>query len=250
MVERDRRAAIATFFCDAPLVTGMSVAPSDDVQNHLRARRLADGEAIQLTDGNGTIAAATVRVRGRRDFELVVSAARTVERPPAIHLRAPIADRDRLLWLAEKATELGVASWQGVRFRRSASVTSRGEGAGFEARARARMISALEQSGSAWLPATLPDVDVDSLSRESTGVRIVMDVRGAPLLSLVAPDTSSNVTLLIGPEGGIEDDELASLERSGWRRGRLGRSTLRFETAAVAAIAVVRAAQSSREPEN
>jgi 16S rRNA (uracil1498-N3)-methyltransferase len=48
---------------------------------------------------------------------------------------------------------------------------------------------------------------------------------------------------LLGPEGGIEADELAFLEANGWRPARLASTTLRFETAGIAAIAVIRAAQ-------
>jgi 16S rRNA (uracil1498-N3)-methyltransferase len=244
VVERDRRAAIATFYCEGPLVAGIPVTPSDDVRNHLRARRLGDGAAVHLTNGDGLRATATIRARGKRDLELAVSSVTDAARQSPIHLRAPIADRDRMLWLAEKATELEVASWQGVRFRRSASVTQRGDGGGFSTRLRARMVSALEQSAGAWLPSILPDVDVESASREP-GLRVILDPRGEPLLSVIARNSAGGVTLLVGPEGGIEDDELAMLEAGGWRRARLGSATLRFETAAVAAIGVVRAAQES-----
>jgi 16S rRNA (uracil1498-N3)-methyltransferase len=151
-----------------------------------------------------------------------------------------------MLWLAEKATELEVASWQGVRFRRSASVTPRGEGAGFLAKMRARMVSALEQSGGAWLPPILSDADMDTAAREP-GLRVVMDRSGKPLASLLGRDSADGVTLMVGPEGGIEDGELALLETGGWLRARLGAATLRFETAAVAAIGVIRAAQESTE---
>ena len=246
MVERDRRTAIATFYCEGPLVAGIPVTPSEDVRNHLRARRLDDGDALQLTNGAGLRAAAAIRARGKRDIELAISSVTSVARQPAIHLRAPVADRDRMLWLAEKATELEVASWQGVRFRRSASVTQRSEGAGFSAKMRARMVSALEQSGGAWLPPILPDGDVESATRES-GLRVVMDSSGKPLTSLLGHDSADGVTLMVGPEGGIEDDELALLEAAGWLRARLGAATLRFETAAVAAIGAIRAAQETPE---
>jgi 16S rRNA (uracil1498-N3)-methyltransferase len=152
-----------------------------------------------------------------------------------------------MLWLAEKATELAIATWQAARFRRSASVTPRGEGAGFESRAHLRMIAALEQSSGAWLPSILPDADVETVGTTATGVRVVMDPHGAPLLSILEGRALAGVTVLVGPEGGIEDDELASLERAGWRRARLGATTLRFETAAIAAIAAIRAAQCSPE---
>ena len=247
-MERDRRTAVATFYAgeDARLMAGESLSASEDVRTHLRARRLGEGDVVRLTDGRGHLAEATIRTSGRRDFEFAVSDVVHVQRLPAIHLRAPIADRDRMLWLGEKASELGVESWEGVRFRRSASVTPRGEGSGFVTRLRARMISALEQSGGAWLPSVQPDTDLESLAHEPA-LRIVMDASGQPLLSVIGRNAVDGVILLVGPEGGIEDDELAMLEHAGWRRASLGAPTLRFETAAVAAIAVARAAQSSRE---
>ena len=246
-MERDRRTAIATFYFDAPFEPGVAVKPSSDVVNHVRARRLDDGASLRLTDGRGRLAAATLRMHARRDVEFVVSSVDRIARPPMIHLCAPIADRDRMLWLAEKSTELEVASWRGVAFRRSASVIPRGEGAGFAAKARARMISALEQSAGAWLPTTLDEAGVAWLASEAGGTRVVMDMHAKPLLSALDGKQLDPVTLLVGPEGGIEDDELTLLERAGWIRARLGGATLRFETAAMSAIAVVRAAQISRE---
>lgn len=246
MVERERRASLATFYCEGPFGAGDILAPSDDVFNHLRARRIAGGEVVRVSDGVGHFATATILERGKR-VELHISTIVDVEPQPLIHLRAPIADRDRMLWLAEKATELGVTTWQGVRFRRSASVTPRGEGDAFATKARARMISALEQSASAWLPGMLGDADLESVARESNGLRVVMDPAGAPLLSVLGDDAAEGVTVLVGPEGGIEEDEIALLEGGGWRRASLGASILRFETAGIAAIGVVRAAQAPQE---
>src|SRR5205085_10727821 len=73
--------------------------------------------------------------------------------PPAeVHLLVPIADRDRMLWLAEKSAELGLSSWRPIRYHRSGSVSPRGEGDAFAAKVHARMLAALEQSCGAWLP--------------------------------------------------------------------------------------------------
>lgn len=246
MVDRDRRPSLATFYCEGPFDAGGILAPTDDVRNHLRARRLGDGDVIRLSDGIGHLATAAIHERGKRVELHLSSIAEDAPQPP-IHLRAPIADRDRMLWLAEKATELGIATWQSVRFHRSMSVTPRGEGDAFANKARARMISALEQSGSAWLPGMLAEEDLQSAAHESSGLRVVMDPMGAPLLSVLGRNASDGVTILVGPEGGIEPDETAMLEREGWRRASLGASILRFETAAVAAIGTVRAAQASSE---
>jgi 16S rRNA (uracil1498-N3)-methyltransferase len=156
-------------------------------------------------------------------------------------LYAPIADRERMLWAAEKTTELGVSSWQSVRFRRSASVTPRGEGPAFGEKLRARMIGALEQSSGAWLPRMLPDSAPSDLDT-GAAIKLVLDARGEPLVDLLSPRDSS-FAILVGPEGGIEADELDRLVADGWRPASLGATTLRFETAAVAAVAVFRAAQ-------
>jgi 16S rRNA (uracil1498-N3)-methyltransferase len=148
-----------------------------------------------------------------------------------------------MLWLAEKATEFGVTTWQSVRFRRSMSVSPRGEGEPFAAKLRSRMISALEQSGGAWLPVMLPDAEPNAIATQNGSAPIILDATGRPLLSVLHRVANSEPTVLLGPEGGVEADELTLLEANGWRRARLASTTLRFETAGVAAIAVIRAAQ-------
>jgi 16S rRNA (uracil1498-N3)-methyltransferase len=170
------------------------------------------------------------------------------DHPPAepVHLLVPIADRDRMLWLAEKATELGVTSWRPVMWRRSRSVSPRGEGASFQAKVRARMISAMLQSGSAWLPALYPDATIDSaILAAPEGSRLVLDGTGAPVLH-AAENLAAPVTLAIGPEGGFELDELDRIRDGGFTAVSLGHSILRFETAGVAAAAVARALLASR----
>jgi 16S rRNA (uracil1498-N3)-methyltransferase len=144
-----------------------------------------------------------------------------------------------MLWLAEKATELGVASWRPVLWRRSRSVGPRGEGAGFQAKARARMVAALVQSEGGWLPELHPDAPLDRALRAlPEGERVVLDPDGVPLDEM-AP--ALPVCVAVGPEGGIEPRELAELEAAGFRRARLPGNILRFETAAIVGVALVRA---------
>jgi 16S rRNA (uracil1498-N3)-methyltransferase len=76
----------------------------------------------------------------------------------------------------------------------------------------------------------------------ANSAQIILDATGGPLLSVLGRLDKEPVVLL-GPEGGIEADELAFLEAKGWRPARLASTTLRFETAGLAAIAVIRAAQ-------
>jgi 16S rRNA (uracil1498-N3)-methyltransferase len=105
------------------------------------------------------------------------------------------------------------------------------------------MIAALEQSGGAWLPKVLPDVDVADIAMPDPSTSIILDATGRPLLAVLGQIAEREPTVLFGPEGGIETAELTTLESKGWRRARLAPSTLRFETAGMGAIAVIRAAQ-------
>jgi 16S rRNA (uracil1498-N3)-methyltransferase len=246
-VERDNRSPVGTFFVDAPVSPNGTATLGEAAAHHARVKRLSAGNVVRLTDGAGRIAVGTISEIGRASIVVATESVRNVERPTSIHLRAPVADRERMLWLAEKATELGVTSWQAVRFRRSASVSPRGEGSAFHAKVRARMINALEQSGGAWLPELMADAAVDELSVTTGAMCIALDVDGDPLASVLASTTASMETLvLVGPEGGIEPSEVSSLVDAGWQTASLASTMLRFETAGVAAIAVIRAAQLQR----
>jgi 16S rRNA (uracil1498-N3)-methyltransferase len=240
-VERDNRGQVATFFTDGPFGAGSTAELGESVAHHVRVKRLQPGDHIRLTDGVGQVGVATISALGRKSLTVDVADVSMVPRPPDIHLRAPVADRDRMLWLAEKATELGIASWQAVRFRRSASVSPRGEGDSFHAKVRARMIGAVEQSGGAWVPSILPDASIDDLDVAPRELAVVLDRDGVPLASLVNLPSAGSPVILLGPEGGFETEEIARLDAAGWQRASLAKTMLRFETAGIAAIAVCRA---------
>jgi 16S rRNA (uracil1498-N3)-methyltransferase len=232
---------VATFFAPDALVAGALVTLGEDAAHHMRVRRLEAGDALALRDGSGGTAAGRLVRLAKSHAVVELGEVARVGPPPAVHLLPPVADRERMLWLAEKATELGVASWRPVLWRRSRSVGPRGEGAGFQAKVRARMTSALVQSEGAWLPEIHPDAPLDRALRAlpDEGARLVLDVDGEPLDEL-AP--AAPVVLAVGPEGGMEPRELADLEAAGFRRARLPGNILRFETAAIVGVALARAA--------
>jgi 16S rRNA (uracil1498-N3)-methyltransferase len=246
-VERSDRSSVTTFYADVELSANAVATLGDGVAHHARVKRLNPGDRIQLTNGRGTLALATIASLTKSGVDVSVDDVRSVPAPFAIHLRAPVADRDRMLFLAEKATELGITSWQRVRFKRSMSVSPRGEGSAFDAKLQARMISALEQSGGAWLPRLLEESTVASLRFANDEVPILLDASGDSLAS-ISPDLQVRApVILVGPEGGIEPDELRKLNGAGWRRMRLAANTLRFETAGIAAIAAIRSSRQSEE---
>jgi 16S rRNA (uracil1498-N3)-methyltransferase len=234
--------ARVALFVPEPFDAGKVLSLADDAANHLRAVRASLGDVVDLRDGRGGVGSGTIARLSRESVTVDVTEAKTVEPLPPIHLMAPIGDRDRMLWLGEKAAEMGVASWRPVLWKRSKSVSPRGEGTMFMAKLRLRMISALLQSRGAWLPEVHPDAPPErAIAAAPPGTRILLDVAGSPILSttLVAP-----VIIALGPEGGVEDQERSAFIESGFSPVTLGSTTLRFETAGVSAAAIARAATS------
>jgi 16S rRNA (uracil1498-N3)-methyltransferase len=237
------RGQVTAAFCltEMDFVPGATITLGDAVDRHLRARRLGVGARIALLDGEGHRALGTL-IRAQPHFAVELESVAVSAPPSAVHLLVPIADRDRTLWLAEKCVELGTTTWRPVLYRRSRGVKPRAEGITFVGKVRARMTSALEQSESVWLPAVFPDAmlgrALDALP--GGGTRLLLDIVGEPLLATNRPALVPPVTVAVGPEGGLEDDERAQLIAAGFTPVRLGGHVLRFETAAIAGLAVIR----------
>jgi 16S rRNA (uracil1498-N3)-methyltransferase len=101
------------------------------------------------------------------------------------------------------------------------------------------MVAALKQSGSAWLPALHPDAPLArAIAAAPAGVRVLLDVEGEPILRL---PLRAPVTIVVGPEGGVTPAERDELVTAGFASASLAPTVLRFETAGIAALAVVRA---------
>ena len=244
MVGVDREGLAAsrpTFVTSEALVTTGTCVLDEQAARHMRVLRLDVGALVGLRDGAGGVAEGQLVRLSKSQAHVEVHSVEHREPLPAVHLLVPVADRDRLMWLSEKAAELACTSWRPVLWRRSRSVSPRGEGPTFQAKVRARMEGALAQSEGAWLPQLFPEATVERAALAAPdGARFVLDPDGPPLVGPSTPWFAAPVTLAVGPEGGVERDELALLEAAGFQRASLGATILRFETAAVAALAIVR----------
>jgi 16S rRNA (uracil1498-N3)-methyltransferase len=211
----------------------------------MRVRRLSLSERIRLTDGAGTVGSGALVRLTKTQAAVQIEEVEQIDPLPEVHLLVPIADRERMLWLSEKSAELGATTWRPVLWRRSRSVTPRGEGTAFQAKIRARMIAALEQSGGAWLPTVYPDATLDrAIAATSAGSRLLLDSEGEPLLGTHHP---APLTIAIGPEGGLDESERESLLGAGFTPVTIAASILRFETAAIAGLAIARASLGTLE---
>jgi 16S rRNA (uracil1498-N3)-methyltransferase len=247
VVERDDRPGVAHFFAPEPLLTAGALLLGEEAAHHARVRRLAVGAPVTVRDGSGTVASGTLVRMSKQHLELEIEAPRCPPPLAPVHLLVPVADKERMLLLAEKATELAVTTWRPVLWRRSRSVAGRGEGPVFGQKVGARMTGALLQSEGAWLPQRYPESNAERAiaALPGEGTRLVLDVAGEPIadVPLLAP-----VSIALGPEGGLEGDEVERLVDAGFRRVSLAGGILRMETAAVVALGIVRARLAASVP--
>lgn len=236
-------AGFPTFVTAERLVANSAATLDESAARHMRVLRLEIGAKVGLRDGVGGIGEGLLVRLTKSIAQIDVHAVQEVPSLPDVHLLLPVADKDRMLWLAEKAGELSCTSWRPVMWRRSRSVSPRGEGMSFQAKVRMRMENALAQSEGAWLPAFFPEANLErAILATPPGLRIVLDPDGPPLVGPNSLMLTAPLTIAVGPEGGIESDELAALEAAGFVRASLGSTILRFETAAVAALSMARTA--------
>lgn len=235
------RRAVATFYAPGEWPTRVSL--DEGAAHHATVKRLAVGDPVRLTSGDGRRVHGLIAILAKHRLEVDCDHAslELVPAPPHVALWAPIGDRDRMLLLAEKAVELGASAWRSVAYHRSRSVSPRGEGDAFRDKLRLRMVAALEQSGGAWLPAIEPEAELlDAIPATVHGHTMLLDAYGQPFVE-VLHDVHAPLIIACGPEGGLEAAERTAFDDAGWRAASLGPNVLRFETAGIAGLALARA---------
>ena len=228
-------APAVTVFARGPFQAGGVVILEEDEAHHLKVRRIADGDPVRLVDGRGGIASARVAL----DKDVVaarVVATTMVSQPPVTELWAGAGDRDRFLSVIEKATELGATRVLPLITERSQQVATRFQSPHVE-KAVKRVREAIKQCGAAWAPAVAAPLPISEALRAAPGrtVRLLADAEGGSLPPLKETEA---VQWAVGPEGGFTDAEAQALKNAGFRPVTLGRAVLRFDTAALAALAL------------
>ena len=243
-MERADRAPVGTFHVPGVWQRAARVELDADAAHHAAVKRLAVGDVVRLSSGDGRRTNGEIAELSKRRLvvQVVDEPIDEAPAPPRVELWAPVGDRDRMLMLAEKCVELGASVWRPIVYNRSRSVTPRGEGDAFREKLKLRQINALEQCGGAWLPELLPEATLDAaLSDAGSAGRgsLLLDAQGESVADVVQ-SLELPVRIAMGPEGGLEESERAKFIRAGWRPASLGANVLRFETAGIAALAIVR----------
>ncbi len=213
----------------------LPAAPAAHVARVLRAR---SGDSLVLFNGDGREYAARIESVSGTRVAISVGDSRPVDResPIALTLLQCIARGDRMDWIVQKATELGVHRIVPLLSERSVVKFSGRQAESKAAHWRAVAASACEQCGRNRLPTIeTPLTLADFLGADPhTGERLVFD----PDADDPAPAGTAPVSqqFAIGPEGGFAPDEIDALRAAGYRGLRLGPRILRADTAAVAAL--------------
>jgi len=204
--------------------------------------RLAVGERITVGNGSGFVATGEIVVAEPTGFEVAVeSIAQSAPASPAIWLAQALAKGDRDEYAVQQATELGVdgvipwsaqrsiVRWEGAKIRKGHDRWS------------AIVREATKQSVRSWLPevADLASIAVLAQLASQTRMLVLEPTATATLTELDLDDR--DIVLVVGPEGGIAEAELARLRASGAELVRLGSTVLRTSTAGPAALAVLSA---------
>jgi 16S rRNA (uracil1498-N3)-methyltransferase len=230
---------------DAELAEGQTLALPDSTATHLlRVLRLGLGDEVLLFNGDGHDYRARISALGKRSAEVQVEARIEVRResPLQVTLAQALARGEKMDWVLQKATELGVS-------RIAPVITERTEVRLDAERADRRLqhwrgviASACEQCGRAALPVIeepQPLAGWLAQARAPGHLLLALDPEGEH--SLADLPTFERLSLVIGPEGGLSPRDLDQLRAAGAKGLRLGPRILRTETAGIAALAALQA---------
>ena len=234
---------ISRFHFPGTLPASGELALPEELAHHaLRVLRLRDGESVILFDGKGDEVEACLSVRGKAGFA-VLGERRSVNResPLQVVLVQALAASDKMDWVVQKAVELGVSAIQPVQAERSVLRLSAERAEKRLAHWRQVAVAACEQSGRNRIPEVRALQGLGNwLAAHRDGSCHVLapggEVGFTDLARLPGP-----IHVLVGPEGGWTDSELAACDGAGCRRVTLGPRVLRTETAGLAALAVLQA---------
>jgi len=227
----------------------------ESLRHHLRVRRVFPGESIAVFNGAGMVANATID-GSSTDKKLLLNISNlredlSRESNYPITLIQGLAANEKMDWLIEKAVELGVSTIIPVQAQRSVLKVNAQQD---EKKAQKKIdhwtqiiIAACEQCDRTVLPTLeapqtlnqfLASFDVSSCAQ----LPIVLSPLGSlKLVSILKRAPGQGVALMVGPEGGFDENEMQSIEQRGWMSATMGNRILRTETAGISAISAVHA---------
>lgn len=234
------------FYCASPLQPGSTITLPPEIAHHLHVLRAAPGHVMSLFDGGGKEFSATLSEIGKKHAvaEIHEQVERDTELPYHLTLAQALPEASKMDWIIEKAVELGVSAIQPLAAQRSVVKLTAERAEKKSQHWRGIIIAASEQSGRTRL------AQLDELAEVAkwpatpdSGTRLLLTPRAEhSLAAWTSNQAPQPVTLIVGPEGGFNEQEEALLINQGAIPVSMGARILRTETAGLAALAVVNAA--------
>ena len=234
---------IARLYLEGDYQSGQTVAlPKEQAHYALNVLRLKNGAQLEAFNGQGIVASASLEVINRRSAALLINEINHVNLESPLHtvLVQAISRGDRMDHSIQKAVELGVSEIQPI-FSERCEVKLKGEK--LEKRRQqwqSIVINACEQSGRSMVPPVRPIQTFQQWLDTQPGFGLVLDpYANQRLTQLMPPPQSIPIHLLIGPEGGLTDQEVSQAQQQGLNAVQLGPRVLRTETAGPAVLAIL-----------
>jgi 16S rRNA (uracil1498-N3)-methyltransferase len=232
-------------YVDATLEPGTRVALAGSAASHItRVLRLRVADALTLFNGRGGEYAARIETSHAGSVTVTVGARSAVEResPLTLTLAQGVSRGERMDLVVQKATELGVSGLVPVLTERSVVRLDAQQASRKVAHWRAIAVAACEQSGRNRLPEVATPLSLREFTGTArnavSGARLLLSPGAALRLDDIPPPVT-DVTVLIGPEGGLTESEEDLARTAGFAAVRLGPRVLRTETAALAALTLL-----------
>ncbi len=234
---------------DGPLGAGSLVElHGGEVRRIKKVLRLRPGDLVTVVQAGGMEGEAEVVESSLDRAILRVTRVWDVDResPLWIHLIQALSKADKMEWVVQKATELGVQEMTVLQTRRCVPQWGPEGSDGRMRRWRRIIQEAARQCGRAWIPSLGGPWDLEELCRnaaDSEGLKLVLwegegTERLRDALGRGRPPPM-RVSLVVGPEGGLEEIEVRRLEAAGFVAVRMGPRILRTETAGPMAVAIL-----------
>lgn len=233
---------IPRIYQDSPLVVNETLALDDEAASHIgRVLRMSPGEQVCLFNGGDEDFLAEIISASKKNVAVKVLSfsANNSESPLHIHLGQVISRGDRMDFTIQKSVELGVSTITPL-FSERCGVKLSGERLEKKIHQWQKIvIGACEQSGRSRVPEIRPAMSLEAWCGEQTdALKLNLHPRAAHGIGGLALETSK-VRLLIGPEGGLSENEILKTEQDAFTDVLLGPRVLRTETAALTAISAL-----------
>lgn len=232
---------IPRIYQQTTLVSGETIELDNSASHHLtRVLRLKTSDMIILFNGEGGEYSAQLRVENKKTFATIEQFHDiNNESPLNITLLQGISKGERMDLAIQKAVELGVKRIIPVFCKRSVVNLKNDRADKKHQHWQGIVVNACEQSGRTYIPLLEPSVKLPELLNNSfDGYKLTLDPTAKQHLN-TANMKDTSITLLIGPEGGLTDEEILLASNKGFNGINLGPRVLRTETAALACIAAL-----------